>query len=196
MGLAHTPSMDDRDASHRRPAARRVTVIAGALVLVILAAAGQSIGRAEPTGNYRPELVDDTLRLGCYPLPDGVSLDFPYVVRRDGDVVTSSGERRSLVLHWSLLDLDEVRERLRDTFGRAGFEVGDQDGTTSALTMTRPEPGDGVTRVAARLMELDNPSPDPIVRGVLELDLPVVALSSKDPLCTNPFVTKRFGPEQ
>jgi hypothetical protein len=165
-------------------------VIAGVLVFAVLIAAGQSLGRAEPTGNYRPDLVADPLGIGCYPLPDGVVLDFPYVVRRDGDVPTASGERRSLELHWSLLDLDQVRDRLSQAFTRAGFAVTGRD--PAALSMTRPEPGGGVTRVAARLTELDNRSPDPIVRGVLELDLPVVALSSDDPACANPFVTKRF----
>ncbi len=165
-----------------------------ALVLFVLAVAGQSFGRAEPTGNYRPDLVPDPLGLGCYPLPDGVDLDFPYVVRRDGDVVTTSGERRSLVLHWSLLDLTEVRDRLRTDFTRAGFTVTGPVGDASELSLARSLPGGGTTRVEAQLTELDDPSPDPIVRGVLELDLPVVALSSADPDCTNPYVTKRFGP--
>lgn len=166
--------------------------MAGVLVFAVLMAAGQSLGRAEPTGNYRPDLVADPLGIGCYPLPDDVVLDFPYVVRRDGDVPTASGERRSLVLHWSLLDLDQVRDRLSEAFTRAGFVVTGRSTTPAELSMARPEPGGRVTRVAARLTELDNRSPDPIVRGVLELDLPVVALSSDDPACANPFVTKRF----
>ena len=170
-------------------------MVAALAVVVVLVVAGQSLGRAEPTGNYRPALVPDPLVLGCYPLPDGVRLDFPYVVRRDGDVVTTSGERRSLVLHWSLLDLAEVRDRLRTDFTRAGFTVTGPDTGAAELSLARHLPGGGTTRVEARLTDLDNPSPDPIVRGVLELDLPVVALSSTDPDCTNPYVTKRFEPE-
>ena len=135
--------------------------------------------------------MPDALQLGCYPLPDRVSLDFPYVVRRDGDVLTSSGERRSLLVHWSLLDLDEVRARLLRSFVRAGFEETDR-GTPSELSLSRRGPGGEITHVVARLTSLDNPSPDPIVRGILELDLPVVALSSPDPACQSPFVTKRF----
>ncbi|MCW2791856.1 MAG: hypothetical protein JWO76_954 [Nocardioides sp.] len=177
--------------SRRRGAAAlsRALLVLGALIVVL--AVGQASGRAAPTGNYRPDLVADTLRLGCYPLPGGVRLDFPYVVRSDGDHPTASGERRSLVLHWSLLDREGVRDRLRDAFVRAGFEeVG--RGTPSELSLARAEPGGRVTRVDARLTELDNLSPDPIVRGVLELDLPVVGLSSRSPDCENPFVTKRF----
>jgi hypothetical protein len=164
----------------------------GVLAFLVLAVAGQSLGRAEPTGNYRPELVADPLTVGCYPLPDGVHLDFPYVVRRDGDVGTASGERRRLVLHWALLDLQEVRNQLGETFAQAGFEVSGPDQNPSELPLVRTEPGGGRTRVVARLTELDNRSSDPIVRGLLELDLPVVALSSDDPACANPYVTKRF----
>lgn len=167
-------------------------MVVGVLVLVVLAVAGRSVGRAEPTGNYRPPLVADPLRLGCYPLPSGVHLDFPYVVRRDGDVATASGARRSLVLQWSLLGLDEVRERLREDLGRAGFEPAGHDTSGSDLSMKRPDAGGGSTVVVARLHALANPSSDPIVRGELELDLPVVELSSTDPACANPFVTKRF----
>jgi hypothetical protein len=190
------PPVNFRRAPQRRTVAWPAVLVAGVLVLIVLAVAGQSFGRAEPTGNYRPPLVADTLQLGCYPLPDGVTLDFPYVVRSDGDVATAAGERRVLVLHWSLLDLDEVRDRVREAFTRAGFEVAGRPATTSAVLLTRPEPGGGSTRVTARFTELDNRSPDPIVRGVLELDLPVVALSSDDPECANPFVTKRFEQDQ
>lgn len=186
------PAVDRRRTSRRGSSGWPVVLIAGVLVFLVLAAAGQSFGRAEPSSNYRPELVADPIRIGCYPLPDGVSLDFAYVVRRDGDVTTASGERRRLTLHWSLLDLPEVRDQLREAFTRAGFEVIGQDTTPSVLSSTRPEPGGGSISVTARLTELDNLSPDPIVRGVLELDLPVVELSSDDPACANPFVTKRF----
>ncbi|MEP9364402.1 hypothetical protein ABLE68_15660 [Nocardioides sp. CN2-186] len=187
-------SGDVRRALRERSATWPVVLVAG--VFVVMAVAGQSFGRAEPTGSYRPPLVADTLRLGCYPLPDGVTLDFPYVVRSDSDAVTAAGERRLLVLHWSLLDLDQVRERLREAFTRSGFEVTGRSASGTELVMTRSEPGGGSTRAAARFTMLDNRSPDPIVRGVVELDLPVVALSSGNADCANPFVTKRFAQDR
>lgn len=107
-------------------------------------------------------------------------------------MATTSGARRSMVLHWSLFDLDEIRDRLRASFTRAGFEVAGRGDTGPELSLTRTEPDGSITHVRARLTELDNPAPDPIVRGVLVLDLPVAARSSADSDCANPFVTKRF----
>ncbi|NPC96803.1 hypothetical protein [Nocardioides sp. zg-DK7169] len=188
-------------SSTSRPARNRAlrapyVALAGVLLLVVLAAVGATQGRAEPTGNYRPELAADTLEVGCYPLPEGVVLDFPYVVRRDGDAAAASGARRHLVLHWSLLETDEVRERLAATLADAGFDVEAGSTGDDVLSARRAETGGAATVVEARLTELDNPSPDPIVRGVLELDLPVAERASDAPDCDNPFVTKRFEEEQ
>ncbi len=60
-------------------------------MIAVIAAFSNSFGRAEPTGNYRPPLAPAALDTGCYPLPDGVEFDFPFQVRRDGDVDTAEG---------------------------------------------------------------------------------------------------------
>ncbi len=138
--------------------------VAGA-VCVLAVLVSPHVGRAEPTGNYRPILPPDTVALGCYPLPDGLTLDFPYQVRSDGDV----DGNRHLVLHWDELDEAEVRRRLDAALDRAGLPRG-----------------------AASVTPLDSLPPDSIVRGTVELELPVVELASDDPDCLNPRTTKRF----
>lgn len=175
----------------RTPSAVLLAVAVALAVLVVLALVGATQGRAEPTGNYRPELAADPLEVGCYPLPEGLVLDFPYVVRRDGDATTGSGPRRHLVLHWSLLELDEVRERLDAALVEVGFAT-DVEADGTRLAAHRVETGGELSVVEAHFAELDNPAPDPIVRGVLELALPVTERASTDPDCDNSFVTKRF----
>jgi len=144
-----------------------VTVlVAAAVVLAVVAVLiSPALGRAVPSGNYRPPLPPDAIELGCYPLPRGLTLDFPYQVRADGDV----DGRRILTLHWDELARADVRRRLDVALERAGLP-------RRAATVT-PFPG---------------LSPDAIVRGTVVLRLPVVALSSEDPACTDPRTTKRF----
>ena len=55
LGPARRPGL-----VRRRPA---VLVVLAALLLTMLL--GSALGRAEPTGNYRPELVPDALTTGC-----------------------------------------------------------------------------------------------------------------------------------
>jgi hypothetical protein len=174
----------------RTPSAVLLAVAVALAVLVVLALVGATQGRAEPTGNYRPELAADPLEVGCFPLPEGLELDFPYVVRTDGDVGAGDQARRHLVLHWSLLDRAEVRDRLAAALIEAGYAT---ETTTDGLVARRAGAGEEEAgRVEVRLTELANPAPDPIVRGVVELDLPTAERASADPDCDNPFVTKRF----
>jgi len=142
-----------------------ILVLAGLALAVLATLLSPALGRAEPTGNYRPPLPPDTIELGCYPLPAGFAIDFPYQVRTDGDV----HGRRVLTLQWDELGAAEVRRRLHESLRRAGLP-------RSAATVT-PFP--------------DLPA-DAIVRGTVVLRLPVVPLSNDEPACRDPQTTKRF----
>ena len=124
-----------------------------------------ALGRAVPSGAYRPDLPPDTIELGCYPLPKGLTLDFPYQVRADGDV----RGHRVLTLQWDQLDASDVRRRLDAALRRAGLP-------RSAATLT---PYDGRA----------------IVRGAIVLHLPVARLASNAAACRDPETTKRFPPD-
>lgn len=136
-----------------------------AAVLLALVLVSPHVGRAEPTGNYRPPLPAAALSTGCYPLPAGLSLDFPYQVRTDGDV----GQRRRLVLQYDEVDRATVVRRLDAALARAGLPA------ASATVTAYPRiPGNS------------------IVRGQIVLDLPSEEVKSHDAQCDNPFSTKRF----
>jgi hypothetical protein len=151
-------------AGQRRIRKRTGGAVAGALaVLVVLIS--PALGRATPSGAYRPELPPDTIELGCYPLPHGLTLDFPYQVRSDGDV----DGHRVLTLQWDQLDPADVRQRLDAALSRAGLPAG-----------------------AARVKPYDGRA---IVRGAIVLHLPVARLASDAPACRDPETTKRFPPD-
>lgn len=163
--MAHLRTSDDdgrEPPRHRDLRTGFAVSIAVALAAILVSPA---LGRAEPTGAYRPTLPPDPLELGCYPLPPGLTIDFPYQVRSDGDV----RGRRVLVLHWDELDAPEVRRRLAAALVRAGLPRG-----------------------SASVTPFPNLTPDTIVRGEVVLHLPVVPLSSDDPACADPATTKRF----
>lgn len=145
---------------------KRTVPILAALVLALLAVAlSPTLGRAVPSGRYRPALPPDTIALGCYPLPPGLTLDFPHQVRSDGDL----RGRRVLVLQWDELDAAEVRRRLDTALDRAGLP------RRTATVSPYPDAGAGT-----------------IVRGSVVLRLPVAALASDDAACRDPATTKRF----
>lgn len=152
--------------AHRR--AGTVLMVVAAALAIIAVLISPALGRAEPTSNYRPPLPPDTIELGCYPLPRGLTLDFPYQVRSDGDV----GGRRVLTLHWDELDAPVVRRRLDAALERAGLP-----------------------RRAATVTPFPDLPADAIVRGTVVLRLPVVPLASDDPACSDPATTKRFPPD-
>ncbi len=166
--------------------ARRTSWLVLLAVVVVIAAFSNSFGRAEPEGRYRPLLQNAALDTGCYPLPDGVHFDFAHQVRNDGDVETPDGLRRHLTVQWDLIGLDELRPLLTESFTRAGFTVVSESEDRAEVT----SPGSG--RVSWTLTPFDVDE-DVLVRGSIELDLPVVARSSDHPQCFDPFTTKRFA---
>jgi hypothetical protein len=173
--------MSDSSAVVRRTATGLAVV-----VVLVLVALSPSFGRAEPTGNYRPDLPPDALTTGCYPLPDGLTLDFPYQVRTDGDVTVDGELRRELTVQYDLVDAPEVVQSLTASFLDAGFTAGAPGG--DELVFERGDTGP----VTATVIPLEGVAEDSIVRGTLVLDLPSVPLSSDDPICDDPYVTKRF----
>ncbi len=161
------------------------------VLAVVLVALSPSFGRAEPSGEYRPPLPPDALTTGCYPLPDGVELDFSYQVRTDGDV----RGRRQLVIQYNLIDRDEALRAVVRSFTNAGFAVdtraaappGDE-GAVRTFALARDE-----ETVTGRVIPMDPLTDDQIVRGTIELSLPVVARQSDDAVCFDVESTKRFS---
>ena len=165
--MADLEAPDGRIEQHRHVAATVLLVVALSLAVVVIAIS-PALGRAAPTGSYRPPLPPDTIELGCYPLPRGLTLDFPYQVRSDGDV----RGRRVLRLHYDELAAYEVRRLLDGALDRAGLP-----------------------RLTAIVRAFPHAPADAIVRGNVVLRLPVVRLSSVDPACRDPRTTKRFPPD-
>jgi hypothetical protein len=157
-----------------RAALRRRWWLLLPVLLVVLVLVSPHVGRAEPLGNYRPLLPADAIRSGCYPLPAGLTLDFPYQVRSDGDVPGPGGPHRRLVVQYDEIDAATARRRITAALRRAGLPA------TSAVVTSYP-------RIPA----------DALVRGQIVLTLPVVAQRTDVPdpaQCANPFSTKRFPP--
>lgn len=151
-----------------------------AVVLVVLVGISGLTGRSHPAGSFRAPLAADGLRAGCYPLPDGIELDFPHQLRRDA----GSDGRRELVVQYDLLTEAEVTRRLEATLRSARFEPADGPGPPT--TWTR-----GDTRIGVRISAFEVPS-DSVVRGQITFDLPDAARGSSSPVCADPASTKRF----
>lgn len=185
------------------PPARRRTrwaVAALGVLTVVLIALSPTFGRAEPTGEYRPPLPPDALTNGCYPLPDGVTFDFPYQVRTDGDVLVGTEPVRSLVLQYNLIDQNEAVAAVTAAFVAAGFDevtsltsIEDQDGGDLADVATSFALVKGDDVVSGIAYPMDPLTEDQIVRGTLQLTLPVVERQSDDPVCSDVESTKRFA---
>ena len=173
--------------------ARLVARVAVAVVVLAVLLLSHRIGRAEPTGDYRPELPPDALTNGCYPLPSGVVLDLPYQVRSDGDVVVRGEPRRRVLGHYSLVDRDEALARIVASFEDAGFSPEESDEGSLVLEDDAEVLGRrGTGIVAVRVEQLPDTSADTLVRGSFELDLPVVERASDGGWCDNPSSTKRW----
>ncbi len=163
------------------------------LVLVVLLLSHR-FGRAEPTGDYRPDIPLDALTTGCFPLPgDVVFPDFGYQVRLDGDVEVDGELRRRLVGQYDQIDEAEALDLIVGNFVNAGF-----------VASKRPAPYDAVLRqpgagradvVRVMVAQLPGIEDDTLVRGTFELDLPVTEVRSDDPACSDPRSTKRWDDE-
>ncbi|GAA5155467.1 hypothetical protein GCM10023340_40800 [Nocardioides marinquilinus] len=153
-----------------RPRGRAIAV--AVVVGVALVLVSPLFGRAAVTGMYRPVLPGDGLTSGCYPLPGGAQLDFPYVLRSDSDVLDAHGLHRRVVLHYDRVDGAEAVARAEAAFEAAGV----------------------ADRVGVSARDFDVPD-DYVIRGEMVLDLPLTGRESDDPDCENLFVTKRFTPD-
>ncbi|MGZ4451494.1 MAG: hypothetical protein ACXVD1_01145 [Nocardioides sp.] len=143
----------------------------GSVVLAALLVSPH-VGRAVPSGNYRPILPTDAIVGACFPLPEGLTLDFPYQVRSDGDVGRGAARHRRLVVQYDEIDAATARQRIGAALARAGL-------SPDAATVT------AYPRIPS----------DSLVRGELVLRLPVVHRQRAAELrgdCLDPFSTKRF----
>lgn len=165
----------------RRPTLMRLALGGAALALILVSSA---FGRAEPIGTYRPLLGPDALTNGCYPPVDGIELDFPYQVRSDRDLPVGGGVRRRVVLQWDELSSADLEAALDRSLRAAGYEP------VGPLAWSK-----GAHSVSARVSELPDVPEDAVVRGTVVLDLPATSLSSTDPVCADPYSTKRFPPK-
>lgn len=157
------------------PSPGRVSGYALAAAALAVAVISPHLGRAEPMGTYRPDLPAPALENGCFPLPSGLRLDFPYQVRSDGDVPTAAGVRRRLVLQYDELGAAQVRDRLDRALAAAHLPA--------ASAVVTPIPG---------------VADDAVVRGTVVLSLPratapVGRPATADQVCSDPAATKRFS---
>ncbi|RNL65329.1 hypothetical protein EFK50_05050 [Nocardioides marmoriginsengisoli] len=163
---------------------KRATVVAGCVLGAVLIVLSPQFGRAEPSGRYRPPLPPDALTTGCYPLPTGLTIDFPYQVRTDEDL--ADGRTRRLVLQYDEIDADQARRDLAEALVRAGFTPRARG---DVLDYAKP----GVGQVRATITPIPRLGDDDLVRGTVELILPKVARTSDAPECLDRFSTKRFA---
>lgn len=173
--------------------ARRIGALAGIGLVIAVLLLSHRIGRADPTGDYRPDVPPDALATGCFPLPGGATLDFGYQVRRDGDVEVDGELRRRLVGQYDEIDEPEALEAIVADFVEAGFTASQRPAPYHAVLRRPGEDGTDVVR--AMVEQLPGIEEETIVRGTFELDLPVVELPADPPeVCARQEATKRFVP--
>jgi hypothetical protein len=161
-----------------------------ALVVLLLS---HHFGRAEPTGDYRPALAPGALENGCYPLPGGATFDFPYQVRRDGNVEVDGERRRLLEGQYDEIDEPEALDAIVAAFVEAGFVAADRPGPYDAVLRKGGRGGEPDVVVRVDVAQLPDIEDDTIVRGTFELDLPVATLPKDAPaICQVGESTKRF----
>lgn len=171
--------------------ARRVGTLAGIAVVLAVLLLSHRFGRADPTGDYRPELAADGLAIGCYPLPGGVTFDFGYQLRRDGDIEVDGEMRRVLIAQYDEMDEDEALAAIVEDFAEAGFVASERPAPPYDAVLRRP--GDARADVVRVVVEpLPGVEEDALVRGTFELDLPVAEAGSDAPECGDPQSTKRW----
>lgn len=194
-------------AVRRHPRVRPVTgkaqtlkSVAGAVVVLLvllLLASSHRFGRAQPTGDYRPDLPPEALATGCYPLPSGVTFSFQFQTRRDGDVVVAGAARRRYVGQYHRIDEDEARAAIIAAFVAAGFVLTQRSTPYDAVLRRsgdRLAVGETQT-VRLRVEQLVGVEEDTVVRGVFVLDLPAIEAQRDDDVCDDPKSTKRWTEE-
>lgn len=155
----------------REPRRWRWSLLLGIVVLTALLISPH-VGRAEPTGRYRPVLPTDAIDAACFPLPVGLTLDFPYQVRSDRDVGRGATRHRRLVVQYDEIDAATARARIGAALLRAGLPPYAADVTA-------------YPRIPA----------EALVRGQIVLRLPLAHRQPDAELrgdCLDPFSTKRF----
>lgn len=173
--------------------ARRIGALAGIGLVIAVLLLSHRIGRAEPTGDYRPDVPPDALATGCFPLPGGATLDFGYQIRRDGDDEVDGEMRRLLVGQYDEIDEPEALDVIVADFVEAGFvSARAPEPYDAVLRKTGPDGTDVVRVSVAQLPDIEEGS---LVRGTFELDLPVVEPPADPPeVCGDQDSTKRFVP--
>lgn len=178
--------------------ARRIGALAGIGLVIAVLLLSHRFGRADPTGAYRPDVPPDALATGCFPLPGGVTLDFGYQIRRDGDVEVGGGVRRILVGQYDEIDEPEALDAIIADFVEAGFvEAGfvEAEGSAPYDAVLRKDAPDGSDVVGVIVTQLPDIEADVLVRGTFVLDLPVAELPEDPPeVCSDQDSTKRFVP--
>lgn len=171
---------------------RRTAAAAAIVVALVVLLLSHRFGRAEPTGDYRPDLLPDPLAAGCFPLPGDARFTFAYQVRRDGDFLVDGEVRRRLIGQYDEMDAAAALDAIVRDFTAAGFEEAEPSPPYDAV-LRRPGAGpQDVVRVTVE--ELPGVDDDSLVRGTFVLDLPSIRLAEDAPdLCDDPEVTKRWN---
>lgn len=173
---------------------RRVWALAGIAVVLAVLLLSHRFGRADPTGDYRPALAPDGLAIGCYPLPGGVTFDFGYQLRTDGDVEVDGELRRRLVAQYDEMDEDQALDAIVADFAEAGYVASDRPAPSYDAVLRRPG-GARADVVRVTVEPLPGVEEDVLVRGIFALDLPVAEAGSDSPACDDPESTKRWDDE-
>jgi len=168
---------------------RRMGTLAGIVAVLVVLLLSHRFGRAEPTGDYRPDLPPDALATGCFPLPGDTELTFGYQVRHDGDREVDGEDRRRLSGQYDELSAPQALAAIVADFEKAGFVASRRPAPYDAVLR---QPGDDADVVRVLVDELPGTGPDTLVRGTFELDLPVVEQAKDDPVCSDPKSTKRW----
>lgn len=144
---------------------------------VLLLALMGCTARAQTQPTFRIRTDPPLTSVACSPVPAGVRLPFPTIVRSDEFYRVREGEpRRRVVLQYLDTSNGAVTVETDNAFVAAGFattSASASPGASSVLTYTRP--GDGPVTVIVQ--PLSDASADLPVQGALLLDLPATTFT-------------------
>jgi hypothetical protein len=141
---------------------RRLSRPAGALAVVLVAAAASASCADLSAGYQGPRALVPPLAGPCWPLPAGVTLDVGYQVMQQYVLE----DRWVLTAQWDLLSAEDFTASLRDSLVEGGFTArGTEDGWYRFEA-----PGYG--GVAFDVTPLAGATPETPVQGTFRLDLP------------------------